>query len=385
MNPVARWRRRSGAASGAPAVSLLPLLLLSLSPALTGCGGGGAQRAARGPVPVEAATARSEDVAVTVRAVGTLRAADEAEVRAERDGRVERIAFTEGMPVRRGDLLVALDADQVEAEVSEMEARVRQAKARFDELQDALERRRPLVEKQLVSREEFRSQEKAVEGARAQVEAAEAAARKARRQLADTRIVAPVSGSVGARLLSPGDYVEKGDLVAKIYDLGDLEVAFRLPERHAGRLHPGQEVRLGVAAFPGDDFPAEITFVDPAVDPVTRTLAAKARVSNPDGRLRPGLFAQVDVVLERHEDAPVIPEEAVVPREDGDWVFVVEDGVARRRKVDLGQRMPGRVEVLRGVVSGETVVTAGQPKLADGAEVRVLEQPPAGGESSGEG
>jgi len=349
---------------------------------LSGCAaGGGSQGHGRMPVAVEVAETRAERVTVAVRAVGTLLADEEVEVRAEREGRLLSIHFEEGAWVERGALLARLDDEEISARVAEIEARVRQARARLEEQRGALERRRPLLDKQLVSEEEFRSQEKVVEAAEADLEAARATLKAARKQLGDTRITAPMAGITGARRLSPGDFVEKADLVVRIYRTDPLEVFFRLPERHLGRLALGQDVSLLVSAFPEEGFTGRVRFIDPAVDPVSRTVALKAEVPNQEGRLRPGLFVHVDVLLEVREDAVVIPEEAVVPREDGDWVFVVEEGVARRRKVRVGERMPGWVEVRSGLVTGEVVVRAGQQKLADGAEVRVIEEAPAGPES----
>lgn len=179
-----------------------------------------------------------------------------------------------------------------------------------------------------------------------------------------------------------GDYVEQSDPIVAIYDSDPLEVTFQVPERYLSRVGLGKEVRLRVAAFSDDSFGGEVVYMDPSIDPVTRTVVMKAAVPNPDGTLRPGLFAQVDVLLAVREDSPVVPEEAIVPREDGDWVFVVEEETARRRRVRVGQRLPGRVELLEGVVPGDTVVTAGQQKLAEGAPVRIIEdrEVPAGGE-----
>jgi RND family efflux transporter MFP subunit len=309
--------------------------------------------------------------------VGTLEASEEVTVRAEVDARVRSVEFEEGAPVEAGALLVLLDDDEVRAEVAELEARARQVEARVEEDRRALERRRPLLEKRLVSEEEYRGQEMAVRAGEAALEAARASLRAARKRLEDHAIRAPLAGQAGERLVSPGDYLQTGNPVVPIYVSDLLEVSFRVPERHLDRLAPGQAVQVHVAAYPDDAFPGEVAFLDPSVDPLSRTVALKARLQNGSGLLRPGLFAHVDLVLAVRPDAVVVPEEAIVPREDGDWAFVVDDGTARRRRVRVGERMPGYVEVREGLVPGETVVTAGQRKLADGTAVRIIEDSPA--------
>jgi membrane fusion protein (multidrug efflux system) len=159
-------------------------------------------------------------------------------------------------------------------------------------------------------------------------------------------------------------------LLATLYRIQPVEVVFALPERLLGRVRKGQPVRVRVDAYPDRIFDAEVTYVSPGVRESTRDFTAKARIDNPDGLLRPGSFATSEVVVQVREQQPVIPEEALVAVRRGYIVFVVEDGIARRREVLIGLREPGRVEILEGVEPGEIVVTNGQMRVNDGSPVR---------------
>jgi membrane fusion protein (multidrug efflux system) len=143
-----------------------------------------------------------------------------------------------------------------------------------------------------------------------------------------------------------------------------------VPERYLGRLATGQAVQVEVASAPDRTYAGEVTFVSPEVDVSSRAVTMKASVPNPDAELRAGQFANAVLVLEEQPDALIVPEAAIVPRGGENLVFVVRDGTARRREVRLGEREPGRVQILEGIAAGDTVVVAGQQRLADGTPVR---------------
>jgi membrane fusion protein (multidrug efflux system) len=130
-----------------------------------------------------------------------------------------------------------------------------------------------------------------------------------------------------------------------------------------------------VTGFADKTFAGEVYFIDPRVDPSTRTVKVKARIANADGELRPGLFANVELITGARDDALVVPEQAVVPAIDKLTVFVVENGIAHRREVTVGARLPGKVEITSGLKDGEVVVIAGQQKLRDGVPVQPVAKP----------
>ena len=142
-----------------------------------------------------------------------------------------------------------------------------------------------------------------------------------------------------------------------------------MPEVLLSVMATGQSVEISVDAFPGEQFSSEVYAIDPRIESSGRSIELRARVPNPDGRLRPGLFARVEIIFERRENAIMIPERALVPIQSRQTVFVVNDGIVSLRDVTTGGRLEGQVEILTGLEPGETIVTAGQLKLREGTAV----------------
>jgi membrane fusion protein (multidrug efflux system) len=202
-------------------------------------------------------------------------------------------------------------------------------------------------------------------------EVAQAELNFARVQLAKTRIAAPFEGVLGLRRVSVGAYLNPGDPLVTLDDIDPIKVDFRVPEPALPLVRTGQRIEMRLDAFPEQHFEGEIYAIAPRVDVDGRTVSLRALVPNPQGLLKPGLFARVEVVVERREGALVIPEQAVVPQAAGQAVFRVVDGKAALTMVTLGQRRAARVEVLEGLSPADMIVTAGQLKLRDGTPVKV--------------
>jgi membrane fusion protein (multidrug efflux system) len=184
-----------------------------------------------------------------------------------------------------------------------------------------------------------------------------------------TEIRAPFSGVIGIRKVSPGDYVMAGQEIVNIEAINPIKVAFALPEILLSTVETGQSVVVQVDAFPGENFEGEVYAIDPRIEASGRSVTLRAVVQNPDGRLRPGLFARVAIIFERRDNAIMIPERSLVPIQSRQTVFVVEDGIVNLRDVKAGGRRGGEVEIVSGLAAGETIVTAGQLKLREGASV----------------
>ena len=191
-----------------------------------------------------------------------------------------------------------------------------------------------------------------------------------------TTVRAPFAGAVGQRYVSLGDYVTNTTKLVSLHTVNPQRAAFQVPERFARDLKPGQEVSFRVAAIAGRDFTGQVDFVDPVVQLPGRTILVKARVPNAARLLQPGMFIEAHLVTAVRPKAIIIPEEAVVPAEGANAVWVVVEGKANRRQVELGVRTPGFVEVTKGVNPGEQVVVGGLELLAPGAPVmpRVVER-----------
>lgn len=363
---------RAAGSSGAPA-GLLALLV-----AAAACGGeeateGGAAAAAS---PVEAAVARTDTLALTVRAVGSLEADARVEVKPETSGRVTSIAFREGQEVRRGQVLVRLDEGKLEAQVEAARAALSRARAEAENLRTQLRRNDSLLARGAISQQAYDDVRTSYNTAAARMEEAQANHRLAQQRLEDAVIRAPFDGRVGAREFDLGDYVGVGDPLFTVVDDDPMEIDFAVPERYLGSLERGTPVDLAVRSVPGRTFHGVVDFVSPYVDRANRTVALKARVPNPASELRAGQFADVRLQL-RTRSAVVVPEAAVIPRQEGNSVFLVRGSEATRSRVEVGERLRGIVEILSGVSAGDTVVVAGQHNLSEGAAVEVTVTDPA--------
>ena len=324
-------------------------------------------------VPVEMAQVETRRLQDTVQGVGTFEALESVGVAAETGGRLVGIHFTEGDVVQAGDLLFTLDDAEQRQQIAARRAALAEARSELENARRDLARRRELLPEGLVSQENVDRAATAVETARSRVERLQAELDRFQEMRDDTRIVASMPGRVGARRVDVGDYVDAGQVLVELVNTHRLKVSFTVPERAAAPAAEGQKVEVHADAFPERSFSGEVYFISPNIDPGTRSLLIKAWVENSDDLLRPGGFAAVDLVTGVRENALVIPEEALVPTRTGYMVFVVEEGRARKREVEIGLRKPGLVEITNGLSTGETVVQSGHMALTGGDPVRDVE------------
>jgi membrane fusion protein (multidrug efflux system) len=328
------------------------------SPAAAGAGTP-ASRPAQQAAQVEVAKVSTREVIDDISAVGTLVSNGSVVLRPEVAGRVAAIRFRDGAAVHKGDVLLELDAAVQSAEARQAQAELSLARANAERVED-------LFARQFVSGSARDEAVSRLEVARANVELAQA-------RLARTRIRAPFGGIVGIRKVNVGDYVRDGDALINIEDIAVLKLDFRLPEIYLARLKPGQELEVTCDVVPGVVFPAEVEAIDPLVDADGRAVLLRARLDNSEGRLRPGVFARVRLIVERRGNVMLIPETALVPAPgQAQYVFQVREGVARQVGVRTGIRRAAEVEIVEGLAPGDTVVTAGQFKLREGDPVAVI-------------
>ena len=312
-------------------------------------------------LPVKAEHVKVATVQSDVSAVGTLIAADSVVIRPEIAGRVVGLPFQEGQLVQRGTHLVSLDPSEYRAQLAATTADAKTETQRY-------ERAKELLEKNFISKE-------ALDVAKGNMDRAVAKQQQDEVLLSKTTISAPFTGVLGLRQVSPGAYVKAGDDIVRLENLSFVKLDFRVPEMYLSQIKPGQEVTILVDAYPTDSFKGKIYALEPAVDEKTRTILVRAQIPNPQARLRPGMFARVNVLLSTRQNAILIPEEAIWPQGRDTFVFRVVDGKAALTKIELGVRRPGQVEVLKGLAANDVVVTDGQIKLKDGAPVMVLPAP----------
>ncbi len=296
-----------------------------------------------------------------VTAVGSLVSNESVVLRPEIAGRIARIGFRDGETVQRGAVLVELDSAVRRAELEQARAKLTLAKANSRRTEDLFERK-------------FVSQSSR-DNARAELELARAGLDLAQARLDHTVIRAPFAGVVGIRSVSPGDFVQDGDALINLEDIATLKLDFRLPELYLDRVHKGQVLELTTDVLPGETFTARVDAIDPLVEAQGRAVRLRASLANPAGRLRPGVFVRVRLVLAARPDVLVVPEAALVPAPGNvQFVYQVHEGKAQRVDVTTGMRRDAVVEIVSGLAAGAQVVTAGQLKLRDGAPVDIREQ-----------
>lgn len=316
-------------------------------------GGPGGAGAAPVGMPVDVVAARRQTVVDAIQATGQIEAVQAIELRPEVSGRLNRILIAEGTEVRAGTALFKVDDAELRAQVAELEAE-------RDLAEQALARTRDLLERDA-------SSEADLEQAEASFRSAEAQLALQQTRLDRTTVRAPFGGVVGERFVSVGDYVTPSDPLTTLQTVDPQRAAFQVPERHAGQLAVGQGMTFHVAAMPGREFEGTVDFVDPRVRLPGRTITVKALVDDPDRLLKPGMFIEARLATEVRPDAVVVAEDAILPLQGADYVWIVtEQGTAERVEVTLGVRTPGWVEILSGVESGTPVVVGGIEKLGPG-------------------
>ncbi len=318
--------------------------------------GTGPQNAAAPFVSVSAV--RSERVSQKLEALGNARANESVDVSSKASNIVTAIMFRDGERVKRGQVLVQLDSAQVRADVAAAEAALAESERLYN-------RSVELMSTGALSKAQFDQLEATLKANRARLESARARSE-------DTVIRAPFSGRVGLRRVSVGTLISPGDVITTLDDTSVIKLDFSVPENFLATLREGLTVRATAPAFPGRAFVGKVASIDSRVDVNTRSVTVRALLSNEDGALRPGMFLNVTLANDERA-ALMIPEEALTPEAERQYVFVVDDGKAARREVRIGGRRPGSVEVLAGLAAGEYVIVEGTQKVRDGAPVRTTE------------
>ncbi len=354
--------RHSGLLSGLLIAGLLALSGCEKGPVAAGAGGppGGMQ------LPVEAVTVQPQALAAGLQTVGSLRADESVVVRPEVAGRIDRIHFSEGGRVVTGQPLFTLDGSLARASLNE-------AAANLDNSRRAAARAAELSKDKLIAQADY-------DRARAALGVDQARYASARTVLSRMTLRAPFSGQIGLREVSIGEFVEVGQDLVRLVRLDPIEVDFSVPETALAQLSNGQKLSVTVDAYPDDTFGGEVVAIDPVVDPNSRSARLRARIPNPDGRLKPGQFARLrlDTSGSSSGNALLVPEQALMQDGETRFVYTVVDGKARKTVVKTGARVPGKVQVSEGLKAGDVVIIAGQgkPMMHDGMAVMVL--PPNG-------
>jgi membrane fusion protein (multidrug efflux system) len=336
------------------------VIILVLIALLTGCDeppATGRQGAWGGAIKVVTQKVELQAVVDEIQALGTANANESIEIQPRISSLIERVMFEEGQLVDKGDLLVAL-------ENSEIVAGLALAEAALSESRSIYSRSKSLANTQAISASSLEQLLAQVQVDEAQVEAAKA-------RLSNTVIRAPFSGKIGLRRVSPGSFVNTSTIITTLDDVSLIKLDFSVPETFLTVVSEGMKITAYSLVYPDRIFSGEVASIDTRLDPVTRAVQVRAIIPNSDGTLKPGMFMSVDLQRERG-DQLMAPEQSIVPEGSSQYVFVVADGVAEKRAVQLGRRVPGFVVINSGLEAGEAVIVEGTQKVRDGSQVEEL-------------
>ena len=343
--------------------------LLAAAVVTAGCGNGEATATAEAATQQRPAT-RVETLVLEptsftdeIELTGTVEAVNDATLSAQATGTVMSIVEL-GTAVQEGERIAQLDA-------TEAQAALEQAQARYELTQDRYERQEPLYRDSIITALEF-------EQVRSERTQARAALAQAEKRLRNTRVTAPFAGTVEERFVQPGEQVAPNDPVARVIDVQPAKVVAGVPERYAGDIEKGNELRIQFQSARLGERTGTVTFVGSAIDPDSRTFTIEATIANADRTIKPEMVTQIRLDRTTIEDALVIPRPAVVRDEAGTHVYTLErtdsTAIARKRDIVLGPSTGARVAVESGLQAGDEVVVVGQTNLAPGQPVEVTDQ-----------
>lgn len=299
-------------------------------------------------------------------AVGSLAAVQGVTVSNELPGTVQSIAFESGTLVKQGDLLVQLDVTNDQAQLRGLEAQATLARVNLDRAKGL--------------RNSNTNAQTDLDTAEAQHQQAQAAVDTLKANIAKKTITAPFAGQLGLRQVNLGQYLAAGTAIVTLQAMDPIYVNFTVPQQDVVNLSPKQSVQVSIDAYPGEAFDGAINAINAKVDDATRNLAVQATLGNAGGKLKPGMFGAVDVLLPRQARLITLPQATIVYNPYGNAVYIVEKSkeaagagalIARQRFVQLGETRGDQVAVLKGVQVGDEIVTSGQLKLRNGAAVAI--------------
>lgn len=338
----------------------LVVVVILLLPKLTSSGEekitGGAQRAAS--IPVKAVIVKANRLENKVLISGTIIANEEVELRPEVAGKITRIFFKEGSFVNKGVMLIKINDE-------ELQAQLKRANYRLKLIADKETRQQTLLKREAISQEEYDVSLNEFNIIKAEIELLKA-------QIAKTEIKAPFSGHIGLKNVSEGSFVNSSTVIASLQEIKPVKIDFSIPERYASSVNQGDEV-LFTTAGNDEQFKGKVFAVEPKIDAVTRTIKIRGIYNNSEGKIMPGAFADVELVLKQIDNALLIPTQAIIPELKGQKVFLYRAGVVAPQPVQIGIRTEKNVQIVDGLTAGDTVITTGILQIRPGMPVTLLE------------
>ncbi len=309
-------------------------------------------------IPVEAANVTRGDVSAYYATTATLEAENEADVVAKISGVIKQVLVEEGDRVNAGQALAILDEEQYRLEVT-------RAEANLARLENDFNRNKEMFERNLISAEAF-------ERVKFEMESQKATLELARLSVEYSTIRATISGVISARMIKTGNMVTTNQALFSITDMDPLQAIIFVPEHEMSKIRVGQSTLLQIDAIPGTEFSGRVERISPIVDRTTGTFKVTVFVKDASNRLKPGMFSRVRIVYDVRYQTLVMPKGALISEDGRTTVFVVQDSIVLRRPVEVGYTNGTKVEILKGLELGASVITVGQNSLRDSSKVFVI-------------
>ena len=337
-------------------VVVLALLIIPKLSSSSGDAAGPSASAGADPTPVTVYIVKPQKLDNRILTTGTIMANEEVELKTETSGKVVKILFKEGTRVKKGDLLVKINDEELQAQLS-------RAKSALNLAEDNAHRFKLLLEREGVSQQDYDAAMNELNARKADVQLYEA-------QIAKTEVRAPFDGVVGLRNISEGDYVTTSTDIASMQNIDPIKIDFSIPEKYASYANTGDKIEFTIS---GSDktYIGKVYAIEPKVDENTRTLQMRAICPNTKNEIHPGSFADVTLILREISDALMVPSQAIIPILKGQKVFLYKGGVVKEAVVKIGIRTDKNVEIMDGISPMDTVITSGILQIAAGMPVTI--------------
>lgn len=307
-------------------------------------------------IPVEAKIIKPERIENIIKITGAILANESVALKSEISGKVEKIYFQEGQRVKKGDLLLAINDDEIVAQLERLKY--------TRKLNEDIEyRQRQLLEKEAISREEYEIALTTLNTTQSDIKETEA-------RLEKHKLFAPFDGIIGLRQISEGSYITPGDLVVNIYNINPIKIEFSIPGKYSPLVNKGDTINFTTEASE-DVYIGIIYAVEPRIDPRTRTLPIRAICRNDDEILIPGQFANIDYILDVLPDALMVPSQSIIPELNSHKIFTYKNGLVSEDQINIGLRTDTEVQVTQGINPGDTVITTGILQIRQGIPVDI--------------
>lgn len=324
-------------------------------------------------VPVEVTTAKNGSLKKILTYIGTIEAWEEVDIVPNIAGKIARIHVKEGDRIKKGDLIAELDSESLKLTLSQTKANLSAAQAAYDDAEKNLRRMEVLSKDGTVAPQQLEKAQLAFNSAQAAVEQLKAAVDLVEYNLRVSTMRAPFDGVVTHKHMEEGDMINPsmgtGPGVVTFMDFSQFKIRILAPEIDLPYLKQGLPTEATVDVYQGEIFSGTIYIVSPASAKNSRMFEVQLKFPNSGGKLKPGMFARVSIIAEKHDNVVTLPLSTIISQESNPYVFIVDNGKAIRRDIKIGIIQDEVVEIVSGVHSGETVVSVGQQMLQDGTLV----------------